>query len=267
MNEYKIEAGTAQHIGSRPQQNDRTALFTGKRAPGCVLAILADGLGNPAAPEQVLLTAKQLFDEYNPGDSPTLEGLAGLLREIVHESHMIIKMNAVRAKSAQSCTFVGLILTPQGQAVWAHVGESRLYRFAKKECALRTNDSAYVAHLIANDKLPVEAAKAHRQSKVLMNLLGSEYREPFVTIGSHVGLAGGDRFLLCSDGLWAYFTDAELTAVTYKNKPRDAAELLITKAGERSQGRGDNCTMAIVKLVSPPKEAPTYTVQKLRRAV
>lgn len=34
MNSYKIEAGTAQHIGNRPQQNDRAALFTGARAPG-----------------------------------------------------------------------------------------------------------------------------------------------------------------------------------------------------------------------------------------
>ncbi|MES2299795.1 MAG: serine/threonine-protein phosphatase [Pseudomonadota bacterium] len=267
MNQYKIEAGTAQHIGSRPQQNDRAALFTGARAPGCVLAVLADGLGNSSAPEQVLLTAKQLFDGFSPGENPSVERLADMLREIVHECHMIIKMNAMRAKGVQTCTFAALILTPQGQAVWGHVGESRVYHFFKKECVGRTNDSTFVTHLTEHDKLPLEAAKAHRQSKVLMNVLGSEYREPFVTIGSKVELAGGDRFMLCSDGLWSYFTDAELTAVTYKNTPREAAELLITKVGERAQGRGDNCTMAIIKLVAPPKEAPSYTVQKLRRAV
>ena len=44
MSAYKIEAGTAQHIGSRPQQNDRTALFTTPKAPGYVLAVLADGV-------------------------------------------------------------------------------------------------------------------------------------------------------------------------------------------------------------------------------
>ena len=32
MSEYKIEAGTAQHVGSRPRQHDRTALFTAPRA-------------------------------------------------------------------------------------------------------------------------------------------------------------------------------------------------------------------------------------------
>ena len=65
----------------------------------------------------------------------------------------------------------------------------------------------------------------------------------------------GDTFLLCSDGLWHFFTDAELGAVTSKNTPRQASEMLINKAGERAQGKGGNCTMAIVKLVKPPKEA------------
>ena len=82
MNSYKIEAGTAQHIGNRPQQNDRAALFTGARAPGYVLAVLADGLaGGATASEQVLHTAKQLFDEFKPGDAPSIERLSDLLRE------------------------------------------------------------------------------------------------------------------------------------------------------------------------------------------
>jgi hypothetical protein len=63
MNAYKIEAGTAQHIGNRPQQNDRTALFTGARAPGYMMAVLAGGVaGGFTASEQALHTAKQLFD-------------------------------------------------------------------------------------------------------------------------------------------------------------------------------------------------------------
>lgn len=47
MTSYKIEAGTAQHIGNRPQQNDRAALFTGARAPGYMLAVLSDGVASP----------------------------------------------------------------------------------------------------------------------------------------------------------------------------------------------------------------------------
>ena len=114
MTSYKIEAGTAQHIGNRPQQNDRTALFTGARAPGYVLAVLADGIaGGAAASEQVLHTSKLLFDEFKPGDAPSVERLAELLREIVHETHMVIKLNAVAIETEQHCTFASSALSPE----------------------------------------------------------------------------------------------------------------------------------------------------------
>jgi serine/threonine protein phosphatase PrpC len=253
MNSYKIEAGTAQHIGNRPQQNDRTALMTGARAPGYVLAVLSDGIAGPAGAEQVLHTARQVFDEFKGSEHPGLERLQKLLQDIVSETHLVIKMNAVTAGAEIHASFVGLVLSPHGEAVWAHVGDSRLYRFQNGKCEARTGDAAYIEHLIA-DRLSEDAARNHRKSKLLLNVLGNARKEPFVSFGSHTGLAVGDSFLLCTDGLWHFFTDAELAAVTAKATPRQASEMLITKAGERSQGKGGNCTMAIVKLVKPAQD-------------
>lgn len=269
MNPYMIEAGTAQHIGNRPQQNDRTALFSSTSAPDYVLAVLADGVaGGASASEQVLHTAKLVFDHFRPGDHPTVEQLAEVLREIVHETHLVIKMNAVASETEQLSTFTGLILSPHGEAVWAHVGDSRLYRFERSACVARTNDAAYVEYLTATEKLPPEAARNHRHSKLLLNLLGNSRKEPYVTIGSQERVGPNESFLLCSDGLWCFFTDAELGAAVHKHAPRQASEMLIEKAQERAQGKGDNCSMAIVKLVKPPKAAPpTYTIEKMRRAV
>jgi serine/threonine protein phosphatase PrpC len=268
MTQYKIEAGTAQHIGNRAQQNDRVALFTGARAPGYVLAVLADGMaGGPAASEQVLHTAKQIFDDFKADSVPTQERLHRLLEEIVHETHMIMKMNAVAAGDEHNASLCGLVLTPHQQAAWGYVGDSRIYRFQNAQCMERSSDASYVAHLVAGGMSP-EAAKNHRHSKSLTNLVGNNLKEPFMASGSHEGLAAGDTFLLCSDGLWPYFTDAELGAVTARNTPRQASEMLINKAKERSKEKGDNCTMAIIKLVKPPKEPkPDYQVNKLKRAV
>ncbi len=180
---------------------------------------------------------------------------------------MIIKMNQFTTKQESHATFVGLIITPAGQAIWAHVGDSRLYRFAAGSCLSRTSDMPYIDHLVSTDKIPMDAAKNHRHSKLLLNVMGNSSKEPFVTIGVHEEIAPGDSFLLCSDGLWHYFTDAELAAVIGKVTPRQASEMLITKATERAQGKGDNCTMCIVKFVKPPKELKNYTVQKMGRAV
>jgi serine/threonine protein phosphatase PrpC len=251
MTSYKIAAGTAQHLGNRPQQNDRVALMSGARAPGYMLAVLSDGLAGAAGSEQVLHTAKQLFDEFKPGDHPSIERLEQLLRDIVQETHMVIKMNAVAAQAEAHASFVGLVLTPHGEAVWAHVGDSRLYHFQDGKCLARSSDAAYVEHLVASDRLPPDAARNHRKSKLLLNVLGNGRKDPFVTVGHHVGLTAGQVFLLCSDGLWHFFTDAELGAATARSTPRQASEKLIDKAAERSQGKGGNCSMAIVKLVMP----------------
>ncbi len=268
MNQYKIEAGTAQHIGNRAEQNDRTALLTASRVPGYVMAVLADGIsGGSVASEQVLHTAKQLFDDFRTTDTPNIEHVCTLLRDVVQETHTVIRMLGVANKAEPQCTLVVLVITPAGQAVWAHVGDSRLYRFRKGECVLRTSDNAYVDHLVKTLNLPLDAAKNHRRSKQLLNVVGNSSKEPFATIDYCDDLDAGDTFLLCSDGLWHYFTDAELGAATYKNAPRQASELLISKSTERAQGKGDNCTMAIIRLVKPPKEVPTYVVQRMGRAV
>jgi serine/threonine protein phosphatase PrpC len=266
MTPYKIEAGTAQHIGNRPQQNDRTALFTGARAPGYVLAVLSDGVAGPAAADQVLHTAKQLFDQFKPAEQPGTARVEQLLRDIVHETHLIIQMNAVAAQSEAHASFVALVLTPHAEAVWAHVGDSRLYRFEGERCMARTSDAAYVDHLVG-DRLAPEAARNHRRSKLLLNLLGNSRKEPFVTVDTHTGLAAGDSFLLCSDGLWHFFTDAELAGAIGRSTPRQASEMLIEKANERSQGKGGNCTMAIMKLLKPTPEAPGHSVHKTARPV
>jgi len=265
MSAYKIEAGTAQHIGSRTQQLDRVALFTAAKAPGYVMAVLGDGL----ASDQLLHTSKQLFDDYraSAGDPPNLARLADLLRSIAQETHDVIVMNPVGAAAEPTSTLVVLVLTPMCQAIWAHVGESRLYRFSNKQCAERSSDTEYVDYLVNVDKLPPEPARKHRTTKLLSNVLGNRQKQPFVTIGVHEHLQAGDAFLLGSDGLWQYFADAELAAVVARNAPRAASELLINKAIERAKGQGDNCSMAIVKLVAPPTEAPQYTVRKMGKAV
>jgi serine/threonine protein phosphatase PrpC len=267
MNPYKIEAGTAQHIGNRPQQNDRVALMTGARAPGYVLAVLSDGIAGSGGADQVLHTAKLIFDDFKPGDRASIERLGQLLQEIVHETHLVINMNAVTTQVQAHASFTGLVLSPHGDAVWAHVGDSRLYHFRDGECLARTNDAAYIDHLVSSDRLPLEAARNHRKSKLLVNVLGNKRKEPFLTLGHQSGLTAGDVFLLCSDGLWHFFTDAELAAATARATPRQASEMLINKAGERSQGKGGNCSMAIVKLVKPAQEVGAYSVQPMKRAV
>jgi PPM family protein phosphatase len=268
MSQYRIEAGTGQHIGDRNEQQDRTAIFAAPKAPGYMMAVLADGMGGMSggalAAEQVIRTARQVFEQF----SPLTDDVETMLDTIGHEAHLIINLSGLSSEKQPHSTMVVLVLTPERRAIWAHVGDSRLYRFDGPNLAQRTIDHSYVEKLVGEGKLAREEAGNHRLSNLLVNVLGTTTSDLHVTIGRHDGLKPGDAFLLCSDGLWHYFEPGELGAAIAMNTPREAAEMLIKKARERAIGtHADNCSLAIVKLLPPIKQTRDYKAEKMRRAV
>ena len=55
-------------VGDRAYQQDQVAILTHPRISGCVLGVLADGMGGKSgvAADQVVLTAQQLFERFSP---------------------------------------------------------------------------------------------------------------------------------------------------------------------------------------------------------
>ena len=72
---YRLSAATGIHRGDRAYQQDQVEILPHHRVPGCALAVLADGMGGKSggrkAADQVILTARQLFDRYVPPVSYT----------------------------------------------------------------------------------------------------------------------------------------------------------------------------------------------------
>lgn len=268
MSQFRIDAGTGQHIGDRKEQQDRAALFAASRAPGYVMAVVADGMGGLSggalAAEQVIRTAKQAFDLF----SPQTDNVEKMLVTLAQDAHTIIKLTAISSEKKPHSTVVVLVVTPERSAIWAHVGDSRLYRFDGPNCAGRTIDHSYVETLVKDGKLSRAEAQNHHLSNVLVNALGSHDHAPEVTVGRYDGLKAGDSFLLCTDGLWHYLSDVEMGAAIAMNSPRQASEMLINKARERVTGdAGDNCTLAIVKLVEPGSDARAHGAARVSRAI
>jgi serine/threonine protein phosphatase PrpC len=241
----RVSAVTAQHIGDRAEQQDRVGIFTSRRLPDSALFVVADGMGGKTggamAAQQVMSTAKNLFAEYSVGDS-----IQSLLTEIVNEAHLVIRLSALSTEKEPHSTCAALVVQPH-RADWAHVGDSRIYRFSQGKLAGRTTDHSYVEQLVSEGKLDRRGASSHRLSNLLTHALGTN-KQPSIDFGSIDSLSVGDTFLLCSDGLWHYFTDHELSVVLSTYPLRKASERLIEIARERADGGGDNCTLAIVRM-------------------
>ena len=257
-----IETCVGRHIGDRKEQQDRVSIIAHPEYPGTIMAVLADGMGGHSggamAAEQVMLKAAQNFEMFAPGSETPRE----FLRNIILDAHITIRLTRFTSEKDPHSTAVLLLVQPD-RIDWAHCGDSRLYWFRGSNLQARTEDHSLVGQLQRKGKLTEKEALEHPQRNVLLSCLGSE-REPEIIFSHSCPPEIGDSFLLCSDGLWAYFSDKELGQILSTLTAREAARKLIQLARDRADGSGDNITVAIVKLVEgkriehkpPPKHIP-----------
>lgn len=243
---YRLTAATGIHKGDRDYQQDQVVLLSHPRAKGCVMAVLADGMGGRSggrkASDQVMLTAKQLFDRYAPATDDPI----ATLQQLVLEAHTVIKLTALSAEEEPHSTVACFLLHPDGSCYWAHAGDSRIYHFHGAQLVKRTLDHSYVQTLVSRGELTPEQASVHPRSNILVGCLGSEQDPPLENFTIQK-LGPGDTLMVCSDGLWHYFNDLELGSVLSSLSAREASEFLIEKARARAKGSGDNLSLAIVK--------------------
>lgn len=240
-----VETCVARHTGDRCEQQDRAELFAHPSRRGTMMAVLADGMGGHSggalAAEQVILKARQNFEACWPdGDDPRT-----LLEGIIAEAHLTIRLSRYTTEMEPHSTAVALVMQPRGVS-WIHCGDSRLYHFRGAALVSRSRDHSLVAELLRRGRLDEAQAKCDPRRNVLLSCLGSE-RAPKVELGT-APVRSGDSFLLCSDGLWGHFSDAELAQTVAGASPRDAAETLVDCARRRAGGGGDNISLVIVKV-------------------
>lgn len=244
---YRLTASTGIHRGDRQYQQDQVDILVHHRVPGCLLGIVADGMGGKSggrkAADQVLLTAKQIFERYSPlSDDP-----AETLKQLVQESHLMIKLTAITSEEEPHSTLASFLLSPSRECDVIHAGDSRVYHFRGPDMVWRSTDHSFVQRLVDEGQLTEEEANNHPQSNLLTGCLGT-YQDPPLTLHHIDRLVVGDSLLVCSDGLWHYFTPKELGAILHTLPPREASEMLVSKARQRARGGGDNLSMAIVRV-------------------
>jgi serine/threonine protein phosphatase PrpC len=244
---YRIAAATGLHKGDRAYQQDQVVIMVHPRVPGCALGLVADGMGGKSggrtAADQVILTAKQVFDRF----SPSSENPTDMLRQLVVEAHLMIKLTAITADEEPHSTVAAFLILPDRQAYTVHAGDSRVYHFRGNELLRRTVDHSYVQRLIQEGKITETQANTHPQSNLLTGCLGTQ-QDPPITLAQLDQLEVGDALLACSDGLWHYLSPKELGAIVSALNPRDASEMLVGKARQRAHGSGDNLSIALVRI-------------------
>jgi serine/threonine protein phosphatase PrpC len=242
----KVTACTGQHRGDRAEQQDRVAVLQGRHAQRCALGVLADGLGGRSggalAAENVILTAQRCFDAFSPSE----ESPAHFFTTLVDEVHAILRLTALATDKEPHSTFASVLVQPD-RIDWCHVGDSRIYHFRGAQLQHCSADHTYAWQLVVEGRMSPERARLNPRANMLVNSIGGQNR-PWADIGSIEDACDEDSFLLCSDGLWAYFDPEELGQIIVSRDCRSAAAELIEIARKRARGRGDNCSLVLFKI-------------------
>jgi serine/threonine protein phosphatase PrpC len=248
----RIDACVAQHQGDRKEQQDRVALLPHPKGGGVALAVVADGMGGHTggalAAQQVIHTAGSNFGQF----SARSESPRDLLESSLNEAHMLIKASRFINEKDPHSTAVMLLLQP-GKVSWAHCGDSRLYRFRGDRLLFRTTDHSYVETLVAKGRITPEQALVHPNRNILLTSLGGN-EPPRIDYGEADDVQAGEVFVLCSDGVWGYFSDTELGSLVETYSAREACDRLIDRARTRAQGDGDNASLVVIKLLDAPQK-------------
>ena len=124
--------------------------------------------------------------------------------------------------------------------LWA--GDSRIYRYRNKALKQISHDHSFVQESIDRQIMSVEDAFAHPSAHIITRAIGV-HDVLFIEL-DHCDVMGGDKFLLCSDGLFKDVMLEEIAAQLDKI-PYKAAEGLIDMA--LSKGANDNVTVIVVE--------------------
>lgn len=236
--------GAGRARGGRPSQQDDLVCLVDEATQSRLL-VLADGMGGDGAGELasagVIAVAQRLWREGRWRELPG----ALFLEQLCQDAHLELRRRGERlVDAAPHATVVALLLKGR-TAYWAHVGDSRLYRFARGRLLDCTEDHSAVQLRVRRGELTADqAARADDQHQLLRGLGG-----PMQLRVDHgcAPLRAGQSFALCSDGVWEQLSVQELAAfAAWSDLPAAVAEalaLVLTRAGEA----GDNAALILVR--------------------
>lgn len=250
---FGLRMAAATHVGvARTVNQDSYAT-----APG--LAVVADGMGGHRGGEVAsAIAANEMVQRF---ESPELEALVG---GVEHANRRILDEAAADPNLHGMGTTVvalGLIEIDDAIALGAiNVGDSRMYRLTGNVLEQLTEDHSLVEALVREGRITAAEAEVHPQRNIVTRALG--VIEQVEVDSFHFVPKIGDRYLLCSDGLFNEVdAHAIATILATEADPQVAAQKLIAAANEG--GGRDNITTVIADVVAADDAAVPATAQAL----
>ena len=242
----------ASHVGMRRPRNEDCMLVDNSTG----LYVVADGLGGHRAGDvasalavetvaRFIAARRKLLARFRQGWGGE-EELSQLAARAVGEACRVVyeKSQSNTEYRGMGCTLT-VLLVGRRKAGIGHVGDSRLYWERDGRVRQLTSDHSYAHELVRLGVISADEVATVQGGGRLLRAIGLE---PSVAVDQMlIALRPGDRFVLCSDGLWNYLAHPGVLDEQLASGPLDELPgQLVRFANER--GGADNITTVVVEV-------------------
>jgi len=159
-----------------------------------------------------------------------------------------------------STTVAALLIDQNNRcALWAHLGDTRIYLFRGNKVQSVTRDHSLVQQFADAGYCTADEMRTHPQRNALYAAIGQEGGMAPEVTQEMVDIQVGDAFLVCSDGLWECLTDKQIeealaashSAEEWLNHMCDAIDVMDKTSGLTTvpaPKSRDNCTAFTIVL-------------------
>ncbi len=213
-------------------------------ATHAILESIVREVALPALASRDLLRAQPewLPTSFSPHERSLREALLEGFKTANRAIHSL-----ARAQGELMATTATALLILGEQAIIAHVGDSRVYRWQQGRLAVLTEDHSVIQRLLRLGHLTPEEAAQHPKRNTLYRSLGQQ--EQIEVEVSSCPLEEGDRLLLCSDGVWGALSHEQLEQVLteHHSHPASAVAAHLVALADAAGGE-DNSTVLVIDI-------------------
>ncbi len=207
------------------------------------LWVVADGMGGHSFGDKASQTIIEQLVDFRPG--------ADMANDIQDLERRIITANSECRRMAEGSVMGSTVAAlyasdPYCFFLWA--GDSRIYRYRGGELTQVTEDHSLVQELVSMGELKREDMERHPSSHIITRAVGV-HTELQLEI-QYALVEPGDRYLICSDGLYKDLTAAEIATGMGGASIELAVRSLVDHALQR--GGSDNTTAIVIQAEQLP---------------
>jgi serine/threonine protein phosphatase PrpC len=256
----ELSFAAATDVGRQRNHNEDNFLIDKKLR----LFMVADGMGGHAAGEVASSIAvheirdamnnhREVIDRYRV-DHPGVQAyeILQVLESAVQAACGAVHQRAQAEPDKRGMGTTATVLLIAGgpehlRGFIAHVGDSRVYLARQNQCHVLTEDHSLMNELVRRGKLNREQIESspYKQYKNAVTRAVGVYSSVEVDTFDF-DILPGDRFLICSDGMYAYVDENELPKQLADGEVKEVPKKLVEAANKG--GGHDNITAVVIRV-------------------